>query len=105
MRIKLYVLSLLFLATVSAAAEWKVADIPIMTKWGKAVTPGNAWIEYPRPQLVREEWQNLNGLWDFAVKNKGSSSPDNYDDEILVPYPIESALSGVQRDLNVEEEN
>ena len=99
----LFPLSLL-IAAATASAEWKAADIPIMTKWGKEVTPENAWIEYPRPQLVREDWQSLNGLWEFVVTKKGSQTPTNYEGEILVPYPIESALSGVQRDVDVEEE-
>jgi beta-galactosidase/beta-glucuronidase len=66
-----------------------------MTKWGKQVTPEIAWKEYPRPQLVRKEWQNLNGLWDYAITNKGSTKPDKWDGQILVPFCAESALSGV----------
>ena len=49
------------------AADWKPADSPLMTRWGKDVTPENAWREYPRPQMVRTEWQCLNGLWDYAI--------------------------------------
>ena len=67
---------------------------PLATKWGKQVTPENAWKEYPRPQLVRTEWLNLNGLWDYAIVEKGKPKPEP-DGQILVPYPIESALSGV----------
>ena len=53
--------------THAAAADWKPAPSPLMTRWGQAVTPDNAWREYPRPQMVRAEWQSLNGLWDYAV--------------------------------------
>ncbi|HEX6986867.1 MAG TPA: hypothetical protein VF170_15935, partial [Planctomycetaceae bacterium] len=55
-----------FLAGPLAAAEWKPAEAPIMTRWAKEVTPENVLPEYPRPQMVRERWQNLNGLWDYA---------------------------------------
>ncbi len=55
---------LLVISSSSFAADWKPAPAPLMTKWGKAVKPDAAWQEYPRPQLVRKDWQNLNGLWD-----------------------------------------
>ena len=67
-------LASLFLLAVSAAAvaaDWKPAPAPLMTKWGKKVTPENAWQEYPRPQMVRKDWLNLNGLWDYAITDKG----------------------------------
>jgi hypothetical protein len=55
--------------------------------------------EYPRPQMVRPEWMNLNGLWEYALLPHDSPAPEHYEGVILVPYPIESALSGVQRPL------
>jgi hypothetical protein len=89
-------LSLLALfLTLPAFAEWKPAPSPLMTKWGKQVTPENAWKEYPRPQLVRKDWQNLNGLWDYAITPKGAAKPEKWDGQILVPFCAESALSGV----------
>ena len=82
----------LFTSTCNA---WKMADCPIVTKWGKEVTPDNAWQEYPRPAMERSQWTNLNGLWDYAVTGKNDSAPKQYDGEILVPFALESALSGV----------
>jgi beta-galactosidase/beta-glucuronidase len=79
----------------AVAADWKPAAAPLMTKWGKQVTPENAWREYPRPQLVRKEWQNLNGLWDYAITAKDAKRPEKWDGQILVPFCPESALSGV----------
>src|SRR4051812_31877488 len=70
-----------------------------MTKWGKEVKPENAWKEYPRPQMARNDWLNLNGLWDYAVTTQGAEAPAKWDGQILVPFPIESALSGVGKHL------
>jgi len=66
-----------------------------MTPWGETVTPEQAWPEYPRPQLVREAWTNLNGLWQYAVRPRHAPMPERWDGEILVPFCIESPLSGV----------
>jgi hypothetical protein len=99
-RIKLVILfSLIFLGfTVqSALSQWKATDNPIYTKWTESVTPENVWQEYPRPQLVREKWLNLNGLWDYAIRTKDEGMPSTYDGKILVPFPVESALSGVKK--------
>jgi len=68
-----------------------------MTRWAKDVSPKNAHPEYPRPQMVRKDWQNLNGLWSYAVTDKDAAQPVKWDGEILVPFPIESALSGVMK--------
>lgn len=91
-------LSLFALLVVSPAfaADWKPAPTPLMTKWGKQITADKQpWPEYPRPQLVRKDWQNLNGLWDYAITKKGDAKPTKWDGQILVPFCIESALSGV----------
>ena len=81
----------------SVQAEWKPAEGPLMTKWSADVGPENAWPEYPRPQMVRENWLNLNGLWDYAITPKDRVQPREFDGQILVPFPIESALSGVMK--------
>src|SRR5262249_29185265 len=62
-----FTLTLFAFSSSAFAADWKPAPAPLMTKWGKQVTPDNAWKEYPRPQLVRTDWLNLNGLWDYAI--------------------------------------
>ena len=73
----------------------------LITKWGAQVTPDNAWQEYPRPQLVRENWQNLNGQWDYAVTPiEQTAEPTKWDGKILVPFCLESKLGGVQRLLH-----
>jgi beta-galactosidase/beta-glucuronidase len=84
----------------SAQAEpWKPAAGPLMTRWGKQVKPDAVWAEYPRPQMVRRDWQNLNGLWEFDVAQTDEAPPlgKRLAEQILVPFPIESALSGVMR--------
>jgi hypothetical protein len=92
-----------FVAPASADSVWHQAQAPLMTRWAASVTPSNAHPEYPRPQLVRPEWQNLNGLWDYAVRPPASNPPENYDGQILVPFPIESALSGVRKPLGAKD--
>jgi beta-galactosidase/beta-glucuronidase len=87
-----------------AAMTWKPVPGHIMTRWAQDVTPDNAWPEYPRPQMVRGEWLNLNGLWDYAVTpGDPPSMPKQADGQILVPFAIESALSGVGRALRPDE--
>ncbi len=80
-----------------AAEKWQPAQGPLMTRWAKDVSPKNVHPEYPRPQMVRQDWQNLNGLWDYAVTTKDAPQPAKWDGQILVPFPIESALSGVMK--------
>ena len=71
----------------------------IMTQWAEEVTPENVWQEYPRPQFERSEWMNLNGLWDYALLPNAAKAPVDYQGEILVPFCIESALSGVGKQM------
>jgi hypothetical protein len=83
--------------------DWGLQSVPIKTRWAKLVSPANALKEYPRPQMVRSGWTNLNGLWDYAITGKDAGMPSNYSGKILVPYPLESALSGVKKSLRPEE--
>lgn len=80
-----------------AAASWHPATGPLETRWTKEVSPAKVLPEYPRPTLQRGEWLSLNGLWDLAVTPKDAPSPVEFPTQILVPFPIESALSGVMR--------
>ena len=75
----------------------------ITTPWSADVDPSCPWPEYPRPQMVREAWQNLNGWWDYSITGKHADHPGNFSGQILVPFPIESALSGVKRPLDPHE--
>jgi hypothetical protein len=81
----------------SMADSWKPVETHIMTKWADEIDPRNVLPEYPRPQMVREEWLNLNGLWEYAIRPKGDEKPSAYDGKILVPFAVESALSGVKK--------
>lgn len=71
----------------------------LTTPWGEKVTPANAHREYPRPQLTRSDWKNLNGSWQFAAAKAGEQPPvgRKLAEKILVPYPVESQLSGIER--------
>ena len=78
----------------SSLAQWQMAETPLKTSWSAAVNPGNAWPEYPRPNMLRSEWKNLNGLWDLWILDRNTDQ-NYFTGKILVPFPVESALSGV----------
>ena len=95
---KLFLSGLALIALIMPTMAWSPKGDKIMTKWGEQVTPENAWQTYPRPQLKRTDWTNLNGLWKYAVTNKSTAKTNvSYNGEILVPFAIESALSGVAK--------
>ena len=71
-----------------------------MTRWAAEVNPTNALPEYPRPQFVRSDWLNLNGLWDYAITPDSAQKPPSFAGKILVPFPVESALSGVMTNFD-----
>lgn len=85
------IFSLLIIVPLSAQ-DWKIVEGKISTDWASKVNPAATHAEYPRPQLVRNSWTNLNGLWEYAI---ASAKPSAYEGKILVPFAIESALSGV----------
>src|SRR5512141_1147698 len=91
---------LAFAATALPTSAWEPGTSPLKTRWARNVTPENAHPEYPRPQMVRQEWLNLNGLWDFALLAKDLPQPIKYQTQILVPFPVESALSGVMKPVS-----
>ncbi len=93
----LVVVSMLLILSSAACAKWKPAKGPLMTKWAKDVSPRKVHTEYPRPQMVRKQWKRLNGLWEYAIRPKDEPQPQSFDGKILVPFPIESALSGVMK--------
>ena len=77
--------------------QWQPVGDHIMTEWGENLDPNNVHQEYPRPQLVREEWVNLNGFWNYAITSADTADVECNDGQILVPFAVESALSGVGR--------
>jgi beta-galactosidase/beta-glucuronidase len=81
----------------AGAPEWSPVYGKIMTRWASEVRPDAVHQEYPRPQMERAEWLNLNGLWEYAIRPAAEPEPESYDGSILVPFPVESALSGVQK--------
>ena len=96
------VLSLMTAGTVSAQS-WAPAGDRIRTPWAEEVTPDNVHKEYPRPQMVRPEWKSLNGLWEYSITPKNVAVPERFDGQILVPFAVESSLSGVGRMLTPED--
>ncbi|MBT4400254.1 MAG: beta-galactosidase, partial [Bacteroidetes bacterium] len=95
---RILLLALITIAAINLfAQDWKPAGDKIKTEWAEKVDPNNPLPEYPRPQLVRNSWKNLNGLWNYAILPKGGNIPESFDGKILVPFAIESSLSGVQK--------
>lgn len=92
-----------FFLSTNACSEYAPVKGHIITKWGEQVTPGNAWRQYPRPALQRENWMCLNGLWDYAVSSKDADAMPEPNGRILVPFSIESALSGVGKRLKMDD--
>jgi hypothetical protein len=81
---------------VAAAPSSRVT--PIKTPWGKELTVNNVHSEHPRPIMVREHWLNLNGQWEWKDGTRPATEP--FKEKILVPFPVESALSGVGRPMD-----
>jgi Glycosyl hydrolases family 2, sugar binding domain/Glycosyl hydrolases family 2, TIM barrel domain/Glycosyl hydrolases family 2 len=86
---------LLFGAPLCASAQ--IAPSHLRTRWAADVSPTMPWPDYPRPQLERAAWTNLNGPWEYAITDSGAPQPSRWDGRILVPFPVQSQLSGVQR--------
>jgi hypothetical protein len=99
----LIVLSSLALAAAAMGQEWRPVAGRLATRWARDVTPQDAWPEHPRPMLRRNAWLCLNGLWDFAITAGDAPMAARPDGRILVPFPVESSLSGVGRRLSPDQ--
>src|SRR3954447_9942675 len=95
--------ALLSLALPSVGADWKPAPSTLTTPWTAKVNPDHTLPDYPRPQMERKQWANLNGLWEYAIQDKDGQQPRTFNGHILVPFPIESSLSGVKQPVTPEQ--
>lgn len=91
------------LLSTAAFAQWKPAGDKIKTKWAEEINPENVLPEYPRPIMERSDWKNLNGLWEYAIIERGKT-PTSYEGKILVPFAVESSLSGVAKTVGKNNE-
>lgn len=91
-------LSLLIFAT-QAFAQYQPAGDKLKTPWAAQIRPDNVLPEYPRPIMQRNNWLNLNGLWNYRITENNAPVSGNFDGRILVPFPVESSLSGVQKSV------
>ena len=98
---KISLVIFLTILSLTAYAQWKPVGDNIMTPWAEQVNPENVLPEYPRPQMVRQQWQNLNGLWNYAITPRDAVGFKT-EGQILVPFAVESALSGVGRRVGDE---
>ena len=102
-RIISILMPLAVLAACSQNVEWRPAGEHIRTAWADEVSPASAHPEYPRPEMIRKDWKSLNGLWEYAVTSAEGERPQEADGKILVPFCIESSLSGVGRTVSADE--
>ena len=90
-------------AGMSAAQSYAPVQGHIATEWAAKVNPSRVWNEYPRPMLVRDKWVNLNGMWDYAITSANGARPSTWQGRILVPFALESSLSGVGKSLAADQ--
>lgn len=107
---RLLLLAICLIVSQLGMTQYAPAGDSLKTRWASEITPENVWQEYPRPQMARfdDNWQlswiNLNGLWDYAIRPKGENGIDEFDGKILVPFCVESSLSGVQKYVGKDNE-
>lgn len=101
---KLLLLTLSSLVSICSYSQWCPMEGRIQTKWTEEISINNVLPEYPRPIMERSEWMNLNGLWNYSIIDKGSHLPQKYDGNILVPFAVESSLSGVGKKVGDKKE-
>jgi beta-galactosidase/beta-glucuronidase len=85
-------------------AQWQPAGEKIKTAWAEKIDVNNVLPEYPRPIMERADWQNMNGIWEYAITKWGAPQPEKFDGKILVPFAVESSLSGVMETVSEEKE-
>lgn len=101
---KKLIILLMLSSVLTLSAQWSPAGDKIKTSWAEKIDPSNVLPEYPRPIMERSDWKNLNGLWNYAIKPIGEAEPKAYDGKILVPFAVESSLSGVHKNVGKDNE-
>src|SRR5215208_1004908 len=96
-KISIVLPALIFITQFSFSQQWQKVPGKISSPWSEKVNPANPLPEYPRPQMERGSWMNLNGLWNYSVTLKDAQNTSSWNGKILVPFAIESSLSGVGR--------
>lgn len=99
-----FLLLSMMISCIGVFAQWKPMGDKIKTKWSETIDVNNVLPEYPRPIMERQDWTSLNGLWEYAILPAGQNEPQKYDGNILVPFALESSLSGVQKELGKDNE-
>lgn len=98
-----HLLHLLIFLSLIASAQSQENQPVLKTKWAEQVDASSPLPEYPRPQMVREQWMSLNGQWDLAITDYPSNVPSAFDQQITVPFPIESTLSGIKQRITSDQ--
>jgi hypothetical protein len=96
--------NLIFMVVILFCAPgWLPASPGLLSRFGAAVTPDRAWTHYPRPEMRRQRWTSLNGLWQYAITPKAATEPTHWQGRILVPFAVQSKLSGVNRTVSPQQ--
>ena len=99
-RLKLALTIVLLVICCATAGAYQLAGDHIRTLWAENIDVNQPWNEYPRPMMQRQQWLNLNSMWSYAITDKQTAKPAAWQGEILVPFCVESALSGVGKLLD-----
>jgi beta-galactosidase/beta-glucuronidase len=100
--LRIFFAGIFMLLFINTYAQWQPAGDRIMTNWASEINPDNVLDDYPRPIMERSDWKNLNGLWNYAITPANQPAPESYDGKILVPFAVESSLSGVHRKVGTD---
>lgn len=98
------ILVLIVLFSNMLSAQWQPAGDKIKTQWAETLKTDNVLSEYPRPIMTRADWKNLNGLWEYSIEEFGNPKPKKFEGDILVPFAVESSLSGVMKEVGASKE-
>jgi len=93
--VRVATITTLLVLSIAGSAAAQAPPTKLRTKWAAEVTASHVLPEYPRPEMVRTAWQNLNGEWDYAIADASAQKPAAFTGKILVPFPVQSQLSGV----------
>ena len=101
--VAIFILCISTAGTNAQKISYTPPEFRLTTEWSMEVNPDHPRQEYPRPTMVRKDWKSLNGRWYFELTGKDEGIPAHFKREIIVPFPVESALSGTQQEVRPDQ--